>query len=108
MPNRFCAAVPLNLWIVNNIDGFSQAAMFRSSKDSKIMTVTVFGANDAPNTEHDEVTVDISVNGVYFIDLLVNDIDGDALSIVGANTSLGSVSINGENLTLTTQTGFVW
>jgi VCBS repeat-containing protein len=77
--------------------------------DSKIITVTVFGANDAPNAEPDEVTVDISVNGVYVIDVLVNDIDvdGDALSIVGANTSLGSVSINGENLTLTTQTGFV-
>jgi hypothetical protein len=32
MPNRFCAAVPLNLWIVSSIDGFSQAAVFRSSK----------------------------------------------------------------------------
>ena len=87
----------------------SFTAMSIDGSDSQTITVTVFGANDAPHAEYDETTVDVSVNGVYVIDVLGNDsdVDGDALSIVGANTSLGSVSTNGESLTLTTQTGFV-
>ena len=77
--------------------------------DSQVITVTVFGANDAPNAEHDEITVDINAENVYVIDVLANDsdVDGDALSIVGASTSLGTVITNGESLTLTTQADFV-
>jgi hypothetical protein len=44
MPNRFCAAVPLNLWTVNNIDGFSQAVVILSSKDD-IVTPTKIKKN---------------------------------------------------------------
>ena len=77
--------------------------------DSQVITVKVFGVNDAPNAEHDELTVAVNVDNVYVLDVLANDsdVDGDTLSIVGANTSLGTVSTNGESLTLTTQAGFV-
>ena len=74
-----------------------------------MITVTVFGTNDAPYAVPDDITLAISVTHTYVIDVLANDsdIEGDALSIIGVNTSLGTVSTNGENLTLTTQAGFV-
>jgi VCBS repeat-containing protein len=87
----------------------SFTAMSIDGTDSQVITVNVFGVNDDPNAEHDELTVDINVDNVYVLDVLANDndVDGDTLSIVGANTSLGTVSTNGESLTLTTQAGFV-
>ena len=86
-------------FVVMSIDG----------TDSQVITVTVFGANDAPYAVPDNITLAISVTHTYVIDVLANDsdIEGDALSIIGVNTSLGTVSTNGENLTLTTQAGFV-
>jgi len=87
----------------------SFTAMSIDGTDSQVITVNVFGVNDAPNAEHDELTIDINVDNVYVLDVLANDsdVDGDTLSIVGTNTSLGTVSTNGESLTLTTQAGFV-
>jgi VCBS repeat-containing protein len=77
--------------------------------DSQVVSVTIYGANDAPNAKDDEVILDVSVDDVYIIDVLANDSDndGDVLSIIGANTSIGSVSTDGEKLTFITQTGFV-
>jgi VCBS repeat-containing protein len=76
---------------------------------SQVVSVTTFGANDAPNAEDDEVTLDISVDDIYIIDVLANDSDsdGDVLSIIGANASLGTVSTAGDKLTFITQAGFV-
>jgi VCBS repeat-containing protein len=77
--------------------------------DSQVVSVTTYGANDVPNAEDDEVILDVSVDDVYIIDVLANDSDsdGDVLSIIGTNTSLGSVSTDGEKLTFITQAGFV-
>jgi hypothetical protein len=41
MPDRFCAAVPLNLCTVGNIDSFSQAAVFRPSKDEIVTLIKI-------------------------------------------------------------------
>ena len=76
---------------------------------SQVVSVTTHGVNDVPNAEDDELTLDASVNDVYIIDVLANDSDsdGDVLSIIGANTSIGTVSTDGAKLTFITQAGFV-
>lgn len=87
----------------------SFTVMSIDDSDSQVITVNVFGVNDAPNAEHDEITIDIDVDNTYVFDVLANDsdIDGDTLYIVGVSTSLGTVSTDGESIMLTTQTGFV-
>ncbi|MBU2869113.1 cadherin-like domain-containing protein, partial [Colwellia sp. E2M01] len=77
--------------------------------DSQEVIITGSGANDAPYAEPDVITFNLNMDSVYTIDVLNNDIDidGDVLSIVGTKSSLGSVSTDGENITLTTQTGFI-
>ncbi|MFC4701140.1 tandem-95 repeat protein [Glaciecola siphonariae] len=77
---------------------------------SQIATVTIEVApvNDAPIANDDFVDMDSSQTSLI-IDVLANDEDpdGDALSIIGATASVGSVSIVDGQLVYVPLTGFV-
>ncbi|MCP3673261.1 MAG: tandem-95 repeat protein, partial [Gammaproteobacteria bacterium] len=68
--------------------------------DSQVVIVTINGANDAPNAEHDEIILDFNTEGLYIIDVLANDsdIDGDTLTLIGASADIGSVTIEDNKL----------
>ncbi|MBA6340589.1 tandem-95 repeat protein [Colwellia sp. MB02u-10] len=76
---------------------------------TQVINVTVNSVNDAVQAVKDTFEIDFNDNSIYLLDVLSNDsdIDGDALSITGANTSTGTVTTDGEKLTLTTPAGFL-
>ena len=77
--------------------------------DSISFSVTVSNINQAPEAVADSFVFDLNNTNTYTLDVLSNDtdVDGDALSITGANASIGSVTIDGASLIFTTQAGFV-
>ena len=77
--------------------------------DSISFSVIVSNINQAPEAVADSFVFDLNNTNTYTLDVLSNDtdVDGDALSITGANASIGSVTIDGASLIFTTQAGFV-
>jgi hypothetical protein len=80
-----------------------------NATDSMTFSVTVSNVNQAPKAVADNFKLNLNDSNTYVLMVLSNDsdLDGDAISITGANTSTGSVTTDGTSLTLTTQTGFV-
>ncbi|WOT06845.1 VCBS domain-containing protein [Shewanella youngdeokensis] len=75
---------------VESIDGTGQ----------QVVTVTIYGVNDAPIAVNDTVTLDYSVDNRYVIDVLANDsdIDGDTLSVIAGSATIGDVTVEDNKL----------
>ncbi len=76
--------------------------------DTATLTITVEGANDAPDAQDDIASTDYETPVV--VDILANDtdVDGDAVSLVGVPTSAdGTVEVNPDGtITFTPNAGF--
>lgn len=71
------------------------------------VNITVFNVNDPPVAQNDSATTNESTPVTISVLSNDSDIDGDALSVLAANASSGSVAINADNtLTYTPNTGF--
>jgi hypothetical protein len=71
------------------------------------VTLTITSVNDAPVATDDDITLASNETGVYVIDVLSNDsdIENDELTITNASASIGSVSIDNNQLVYQTQAG---
>ncbi len=80
-----------------------------NATDSLSFSVEVININQAPVAVADTFELNVNAENSYILDVLSNDtdIDGDALSITGATTSVANVTHDGENLIVNTPTGFV-
>jgi len=80
-----------------------------NATDSMSFSVVVNNVNQEPTAVADRFELVLNANNTYILDVLSNDvdIDGDTLVITGATASIGSVTHDGENLTVITQAGFV-
>jgi hypothetical protein len=64
-------------------------------------TITVTNTNDAPVAVDDSITLTFSEDGRYLINVLDNDSDiddGDSLTVINASASIGSVSVENNQL----------
>ncbi|WP_169726061.1 Ig-like domain-containing protein [Aestuariibacter salexigens] len=68
------------------------------------ISITVSSVNDSPIAERDVITVEQNETGIYLLDVLANDTDvdittnNDVLTIQGADSSFGNVSIENNQL----------
>jgi plastocyanin len=71
------------------------------------VSLTITSVNDAPVATDDDITLASNEAGVYVIDVLSNDsdIENDELNITNASASIGSVSIDNNQLVYQTQAG---
>ncbi|MFQ3171279.1 MAG: hypothetical protein ACI9DG_001313, partial [Oleispira sp.] len=71
------------------------------------VTLTITSVNDAPIAADDDITLASNETGVYVLDVLSNDsdIENDALTITNASASIGSVSIDDNQLVYQAQAG---
>jgi hypothetical protein len=71
------------------------------------VTLTITPVNDAPVATDDDITLASNETGIYIIDVLSNDtdIENDALTIISASASIGSVSIDDNQLVYQAQAG---
>ncbi|CAH9050682.1 Virginiamycin B lyase [Pseudoalteromonas holothuriae] len=87
----------------NGTDSFSFIASDDElSSEAATVTMTVTSVNDLPVAVDDSYTFTSNATGQYSLTVLDNDtdLDGDALRIVGAKTSIGSITIDGDVLNL--------
>ncbi|MFT6901278.1 MAG: plastocyanin [Colwellia sp.] len=71
------------------------------------VTLTITSVNDAPIATDDDITLAFNETGVYILDVLSNDsdIENDELTITNASASIGSVSIDDNQLVYQAQEG---
>jgi VCBS repeat-containing protein len=71
------------------------------------VTLTITSVNDAPVATDDDITLASNEAGVYVIDVLSNDsdIENDELTITNASASIGSVSIDDNQLVYQAKAG---
>ncbi|KAF7772352.1 hypothetical protein PCIT_a2411 [Pseudoalteromonas citrea] len=87
----------------NGTDSFSFVASDGElSSEVATVTMTVTSVNDLPVAIDDSYTFTSNATGQYTLPVLDNDtdLDGDALRIVGAKTSIGNITIDGNVLNL--------
>ncbi|AGH47091.1 Ig-like domain-containing protein [Paraglaciecola psychrophila] len=71
------------------------------------ISLTITSVNDAPIATDDNITLAFNETGVYVLDVLSNDsdIESDELTITNASASIGSVSIDNNQLVYQAQAG---
>jgi VCBS repeat-containing protein len=71
------------------------------------VTLTITSVNDAPVASDDDIALAANAEGRYVIDVLSNDsdIEDDTLTITNASASIGSVSIENNQLVYQAQAG---
>ncbi|MFT5704309.1 MAG: hypothetical protein ACI8SK_000255 [Shewanella sp.] len=79
----------------------------QTSSDPIEVSINILPVNDAPVAQNDIFKLDYTPSGEYRLPVLANDhdIDEDTLSIVSAESSLGTVEIDNEALLLTLSSG---
>ncbi|WP_440055533.1 Ig-like domain-containing protein [Pseudoalteromonas sp. T1lg65] len=85
----------------NGTDAFSYSASDGElESNTATVTVNIAAINDQPVAQDDSFTFEAVPANQYALPVLDNDTDadGDTLTIIGAKTSLGSVSISGGGL----------
>ncbi|OHU94935.1 Ig-like domain-containing protein [Pseudoalteromonas byunsanensis] len=93
----------------NGQDSFSYTASDEElTSEPAVVNITVVPVNDAPVAVDDAITQVLSDSDLYSLAVLNNDtdVDGDSLNIVGANASIGSVSIVDDTLSYQALSGF--
>ncbi|GGI78663.1 GlyGly-CTERM sorting domain-containing protein [Shewanella hanedai] len=79
----------------------------QTSSDPIEVNIKILPVNDAPNAQNDTFELDYTPSGEYRLSVLANDqdVDEDTLSLVSAESSLGTVEIDNEALLLTLSSG---
>ncbi|MCL1147928.1 tandem-95 repeat protein [Shewanella marinintestina] len=89
-------------------DNFTVTVSDQQSSSSPIkVSIKILPVNDAPYAQDDTFDLDYTPSGEYRLPVLANDedIDEDILSLVSAESSLGNVEIENEQLLLTLSSG---
>ena len=91
----------------DSIGFIAKDAQFSSNTASISLTVTA--VNDQPVAADDNFNLQRTSNNQYQLTVLANDsdVDTDPLTIDGASSSVGTVTFNGQGLTLTTPDRYV-
>lgn len=89
-------------------DNFTVTVSDQQSSSNPIkVSIKILPVNDAPKAQDDTFELDYTPSGEYRLPVLANDedIDEDTLSLISAESSLGKVEIENEQLLLTLSSG---